>query len=96
MKVEREPSSKPFSHFSTDELLAEIIRRRNARATRGPIVQCDKCAHFVPSETEYANDAYNPCAKKHEMSFRMPDPEAGPLDDDWGFFRRVCADREAV
>lgn len=88
-------TSKRFAEFSTDELLAEIVRRRNARVSRRPIVRCDQCQHFKTSETRYDDDTYNPCSKGHEMSFRMPEADDGPPDsnDDWGFYRRVCADR---
>lgn len=77
----------PISSFSTTELLEEIIRRKNA--DEGPPVQkwCDDCAHFVTLLG--AGESYNPCMKGHAMSFRMPDD----LDDEWGFFRRVCGDR---
>lgn len=85
-----------FRDFSTDELLAEIVRRRNARATRRPIVRCEDCAHFKTSDTCYDDPEYNPCAKGHEMSFRMPEADDGPpeANSDWGHYRRVCADRE--
>jgi hypothetical protein len=79
---------KDLAAFSSDELLAEIVRRRNAKASRRPIVRCDQCQHFKTSET--ADDKYNPCSKKHVMSFRMPEHET---DDDYGFYRRVCEDR---
>lgn len=86
---------KDLAKFTTDELLAEIVRRRNARVSRRPIVQCDKCQHFKTSETRYDDDTYNPCIKGHAMSFRQPEADYGPPDanDDWGFYRRVCADR---
>lgn len=85
-----------FKDFSTDELLAEIVRRRNARVSRRPIVKCDGCKHFQTSETRYDDDTYNPCQKGHEMSFRFPEADDGPADcnDDWGYYRRVCPDRE--
>lgn len=87
-------AAKSFAAFSTDELLAEIVRRRNARVSRRPIVQCDRCSHFKPNPE--ADDAYNPCSKGHEMSFRMPEADDGPPEshDDWGHYRRICADRD--
>ena len=85
-----------FKEFSTDELLKEIVRRRNARISRRPIVKCEECQHFKPSEK--ANDAYNPCSKGRTMSFRMPEADDGPPDQnsDWGFFLRCCPDRIPV
>lgn len=87
-----------LAQFSVDELLAEIVRRRNARAARGPIVKCDECRHFMfwLGDADKVPDGYNPCAKRHVMSFRHPEADDGPPDsnDDWGHYRRVCADRE--
>lgn len=90
-----------FANISTDELLAEIVRRRNARISRRPIVKCEECQHFKPcgmSLSDKAADAYNPCTKGHEMSFRMCEADDGPPDanDDWGFYRNCCADRVPV
>lgn len=81
-----------LSDFSTDQLLAEIVRRRNARVSQQPIVKCDECRHFVFFKgVGDSPDSYNPCAKRHVMSFRVPEDE---IDDDWGYYLRVCADRE--
>lgn len=95
MKIEPSPiGNSAFAAFTTDELLAEIVRRRNARVSRRPIPKCESCKNFVPKAD--GDDSYNPCAKGHEMSFRMPDPDDGPPDEngDWGFFLRVCPDRD--
>lgn len=90
-----------FTNISTDELLAEIVRRRNARISRRPIVKCEECRHFKPcgdKPNDSAVDAYNPCTKGHKMSFRMCELDDGPPDrnDDWGFYRNCCADRVPV
>ena len=84
--------------FSTDELLAEIVRRRNATIARRPIVKCEECQHFTPcgdDMTDAQVDAYNACSKGHKMSFRMCEADYGPPDGngDWGFYRNFCADR---
>lgn len=77
--------------FSTDELLAEIVRRRNElERTQQPEQFCDDCANFVPSDS--AGDSYNPCRLKHKLSYWAPDPDGHPHQD-YGFYRRVCADR---
>jgi len=87
-----------LSKFSTDQLLAEITRRRDARISRRPIVKCDECRHFVfySGASGEPPASYNPCAKRHVMSFRHPEADDGPPDqnDDWGHYRRVCADRQ--
>jgi len=82
-----------FTGITTDELLAEIVRRRNARVARRPIVKCEECQYFKPSEK--ADDSYNPCSKGHKINFRMPEADDGPSDsnDDWGFYRSCCPDR---
>ena len=87
--------SMGLAKFGTDELLEEIVRRRNARIARRPIIKCDECRHFV-FEPLNAPDDYNPCAKQHVMSFRTPEADDGPSDqnDDWGHYLRVCPDRE--
>lgn len=84
-----------FKEFSTDELLAEVVRRRNARISRRPIVKCETCDHFKPCEK--ADEQYNPCSKSHEMKFRLPEADDAPdANDDWGFHRHCCPDREVA
>jgi hypothetical protein len=87
-----------FSRITTDELLAEIVRRRNARLSRRPIVNCDSCWHFKADDRDGQHDDYNPCMKGHKMSFRMPEMDNGPpeANEDWGFYRNCCADRVAA
>lgn len=85
--------------FSTAALHAEIKRRRDARVRRGPILKCEDCQHFRLFEGSLSAQPpqdYKPCAFRHEMHFRMPEPDDGPADqnDDWGFYRPGCADRE--
>ena len=78
--------------FTDDQLLEEVIRRRNADDTahRGDIMFCDQCEHFVPwTEKAEVPKKYNPCSFGHDMQFRTP---IG-YENDWGFFRRVCPDR---
>lgn len=57
---------------------------------RGDIKFCDRCDHFKPW-TEHGSPPkdYNPCPFGHDLHFRQP---VG-YSDDFGFFRRVCADR---
>jgi hypothetical protein len=88
-------SAHRFAAFTTNDLLAEIQRRRDARVNRRPIVHCDMCQHFKPMTGDRA-DTYNPCSKGHIMSFRAPEVDDGPPDsnDDWGHYRRVCVDRD--
>jgi hypothetical protein len=81
----------PLREATEDELLEELARRRNARQTTRVSKFCDTCANFATKVD--ADDSYNPCTKGHTMNFQMPEgyPDA---DDDWGFYRRVCADRQ--
>lgn len=90
-----------FTNITTDELLAEIVRRRNARISRRPIVKCEECQNFKPCGAALSDkeaDTYNPCQKGHKMSFRMCELDDGPpeANNDWGFYRNCCADRMPV
>ena len=81
-----------MSAFSDDELLEELVRRKNEddEGSRGDIKFCESCEHFVPWEGKgELPKKYNPCPFGHDLKFRMP---VG-YSDDWGFFRRVCSDR---
>ncbi len=82
----------PLAQFSTDDLLEEIVRRTNLNETREPIKPCDECAHFRAWEKEgLSPEGWTCCAKGHAQSFRMPPAIGG---DNWGFYRRVCVDRQ--
>lgn len=92
---------RALSACSTDELLAEIVRRRNARVSRRPILKCDECQWFKPCGdglTDKQVDAYNPCTKGYKMSFRYPEADDGPPDSnpDWGHYLRCCPDRKPI
>lgn len=91
-----------LASFTTDALREEIYRRAIRERDKQPVQLkwCDECAHFKalrqhmsdvsPRRGEKVSD-YQPCQKGHEMSFRMP---LGPMDTEWGYFRRGCRDRE--
>lgn len=82
-------------HFSTPQLIEELARRTNAAPTKRPERWCEDCSHFVVwvEREDAANwacpDDYNPCQKGHAMAFVAPEH----IDDDYGFYRTVCADR---
>lgn len=81
-------------NFSDEELLEEIVRRRNKRTVAKPEHWCHDCVHFkawdeVPRAGNCPSD-FNPCTKSHEMKFITP----ADVSDEYGFYRRVCADRE--
>ena len=81
-----------LSQFSDDQLFEEIVRRRNGddNGNRGDIQFCDNCEHFIAwDEKTDTPKGYNPCSFGHDLQFRTP---IG-YENDWGFFRRVCADR---
>lgn len=81
--------------YSTNQLVGELARRANGEPTRKPEHWCDECTHFVPW-SEHAQrkkpmpDDYNPCEKGHAMQFITPEE----IDDEWGHFLHVCADRD--
>lgn len=89
--------ANPLKGFSNEQLLEELSRRqriRDERDERAAFQPCDECANFVNwTKASDPPDNYNPCSKGHVMKFRMP--EGGdPRPGEWGFYRRVCADRE--
>jgi hypothetical protein len=88
-----------MSHYSDDELIEELARRRNARELAKPEKWCGDCANFKTWNHDVENDRgampdnYNPCQRGHKMQFVVPE---GYCDDDYGFYRRVCGDRSEV
>ncbi len=92
------PCQSKLDQFTTDDLLAEIVRRRNDKAkSEAPRKWCDDCKNFKGWEKiGDAPDDYNPCLKHHSMSFRVPKLYDDPYSFSWGFFRRVCEDRNEM
>ena len=84
--------------FTTDQLLEEVVRRRNQSESRKPVeAYCDACAHFrAYTGRGEAPDSWSCCSKGHKQSFRMPEDWESPHTEDFGFYRRVCADRTEV
>jgi hypothetical protein len=82
-----------LSKYTDDELLNELQQRAERRNEETPIKCCDECKHFKPYKGIGLNvpDTYNACSKGHKMSFRQP---ANPVDDNWGYYKRSCKDRE--
>ena len=75
--------------YSDDDLLAELLRRRNAKESEEPIEHwCHDCIQFKGNPR--ATDTYNPCQKKHVMNFHFPEEWESPEDN--GFYRRACPD----
>ena len=88
-----------LSDLDDDELRDELLRRSTARKQAderalAPRRWCDECANFeVWTDLNSASPAsYNPCAKRHQMQFQIPED----VSVEWGFYRRVCADRSAA
>ena len=82
--------------YSTNQLIEELARRANGTPTAKPEHWCHDCTHFVawydqvPMPRMKVFDSYNPCTKAHAMKFIAPDA----IDDDYGFYRPVCIDRD--
>jgi len=74
-----------LSDFSDDELLEEIVRRKNGddEGCRGDIKFCDECEHFVKWEGGDLPEKYSPCVFGHDVKFRAP----VDYSNQWGFFR---------
>jgi hypothetical protein len=86
-----------LQQFTTDELLEELVRRRTQKAKDlDGVPSCEDCKHFrFWTNTGDAPRSYNPCAKKMQMSFDMPEEWEGPHAGN-GYYRRVCQHRAAV
>jgi len=85
----------PLRAFTDDQLLTELMRRRNTKAVEAPEHWCHDCARFVtwdqaPRKGQMP-DNFNPCTRKHEMQFNAP----AEIDDEYGFYRTICVDRKA-
>lgn len=90
----RPKMSKELEQFTTDDLLAEIVRRRNLMPKSSEKSYCDGCKNFRPwLKREDAPEDYNACSRGHQMTFHGPRFNDDPSSSDWGFFRRVCEDR---
>lgn len=86
----------PLRDFTDDDLLAELVRRRNGRTVAKPEHWCHDCDHFkawneAPRKGEMP-ESFNPCTNGHAMKFRAPED----YGDDYGFYRLVCADLVTV
>jgi hypothetical protein len=82
-----------LSQFTTDQLLEEVVRRRNERKDVGDVEPCDECRHFVfwTAAGDVPKD-YNPCNQGKRMNFHMPGDGEDPHSS-IGYYRRVCASR---
>ncbi len=83
--------------YSTAQLIEELARRANGRQTKQPKKWCHDCTHFmawVDGKTPNmpCPDTYNPCTKGHAMQFMAPEE----MDDEYGFYLRVCPDRDMM
>ena len=82
--------------FSRHQLIEELARRANEAPTAKPERWCHDCTHFVawldqdPPKRRDMPDGYNPCTKGHTMRFMAPEE----IDDEYGFYRPVCTDRD--
>jgi hypothetical protein len=88
MTIDRAPR---LAEFTTEALLAELLRREDAKPRRRPKRWCDNCRHFKTSPK--AGNAYNPCQKGQKMDFLAPQDHSDLDDTSWGFYRIGCIDR---
>jgi len=86
-------AAETLAAFSDDELIEELARRKNARAVAAPEHWCHDCRNCLTwrGRGEPPN-TFNPCSKGHTMQFIVPEE----MDDEWGYYRRVCADRDPL
>lgn len=82
--------------YTTNQLIEELARRANAKTTKQPEHWCHDCKNFVawldrvPAPRKDCPDNYNPCTKGKVMRFMAPEE----IDDEYGFYLPVCADRD--
>lgn len=83
-----------LDNFSDDELLEELVRRRNSEMKgRKPARWCEECLNFRTwSERSAVPADYNPCAKSHQMAFHTPTAWQSP--ECFGHYRTICTDRQ--
>jgi len=82
-----------LSQFTTDQLLEEIVRRRQERKDVGDVQPCDECRHFqFWTSSDEAPKDYNPCDLGKNMKFHMAGDGEDPHSS-LGYYRRVCASR---
>lgn len=83
--------------YSNDELLEELVRRRNARTRKTPERWCHDCKHFrawiKPGDPP---SAWSVCSKGRKTSFWTPQDMNEAVGEEFGYYRRVCADRDPV
>lgn len=81
--------------FSDAELIEELARRKNQVEPEQIKHWCNDCKNFViwKGDERKMPESYNPCSKKHVMSFRVPGMDEDPYTEDCGFYRVVCEDR---
>lgn len=86
----------PLREATQVQLVEELARRLNENTRDDPPEQwCDNCVHFRTTTAACAQRPdYNPCSKKHKMSFYVPQPHDSP--DTFGYYREVCPDRAPV
>lgn len=83
--------------YTTAQLIEELVRRENGRETSKPKHWCHDCTNYVTwidgkTPSMKMPEDYNPCQKRHEMKFMVPED----YGDEYGFYRRVCADRDMM
>lgn len=82
-----------LDHFTDDELLEELVRRRNSTKPRQPARWCEECLNYRTwAEPTPVPADYNPCLKRHAMDFHTPTDWQSP--DCFGHYRTICTDRQ--
>ena len=83
-----------LDHFTDDELLEELVRRRNSdKSSRQPARWCEECLNYRTwTEQSAVPPGYNPCTKGNQMEFYTPSKWQSP--DCLGHYRTICTDRQ--
>jgi hypothetical protein len=87
----------PLREATQVQLVEELARRLNENVRdEPPEFWCDNCVHFrtTTGRALELKPHWNPCAKKHQVSFYVPQPHDSP--DTFGYYVEVCPDRTPI
>jgi hypothetical protein len=86
--------SNGLSGYSSDELLEELVKRRNNQETEEVVSWCHDCVNFKAGTPETPKNKL--CSFRHKMNFRVPRDIGEAHDGEYGYYRRVCKDRKLI
>lgn len=88
--------NQSLKDFTDAQLIAELMRRENAKVRLVIENFCDDCINFRPWNRDVGimPDEYNPCSKRHKMNFKLPEGHDDPHGGNFGFYLNCCPDSD--